>query len=679
VVLLFIIIDFGEELTTTSPQESCSDSLRKSKISIGKACGSNMLHYCLLHWIVLCCWCSFSHIAAATRDNINHRGDLSHHSYDEDPISRVLSFDGEIWDFDGEESMVDIIQGSQANSMFGYSIAVHDNKMIIGAMGANTSKGGAYIYYRHEDEIWRVDKFLTLDDAVEYDQFGCAVAMYDYTVVVGANKREASDGWKTDAGAAYIYEKEGARWEMTMDLTPDDVTTQDYFGSAVSIHRNTTVVGCWGCDSMGSFSGAAYVFSKWDGEWQFNEKIFANNGARYNWFGISVSIHEDVIAVGATGVTSGATLEKTGAAYLFCNTHDDRQYDGMRYVECAELLPGDGREGDSFGASVAIHSGVVVVGSPMADPQSGEMENIGAVYMYYQDIYNDWHYLQKMTAYEPSIDGHFGKSVDVFNDIVVVGGYNASGSGAVYIYGEEYELSQFEADTDAVWKLAFIMTPPEEEELGDFYGYSVALYDATVVVGAHGMDVSRSANGVSRTLSHAGGVYSYYGGTSRIRVPYAQYETTESSSSAALWVVLGVFLAAVLVLTIGGGFLLYNKRTYGVYVPRNRIDSSPISDWLPSSFHKAFGAEGEYATASLDSSHGISSSHGMIPPDATTGGVNNSSASSAKMSSNDQMNKLFDADEEFDKDQQMLDDSLSKFQLKRQNRISIKKKKGDGS
>jgi hypothetical protein len=34
-------------------------------------------------------------------------------------------------------------------------------------------------------------------------------------------------------------------------------------------------------------------------------------------------------------------------------------------------------------------------------------------------------------------------------------------------------------------------------------------------------------------------------------------------------------------------------------------------------------------------------------------------------------------DDELDKDQQLLDDSLSKFQLKRQNRISIKKKKVD--
>ena len=468
----------------------------------------NMLQHCLFVFIVICCWCSSLHsgIAAAKQGTYIRSGfSTGHQFFEEDPISRALSYDGNIWDFQGEESVIDIIHGSKADSMFGYSVALYDRMMIVGAIGANTSKGGAYIYYRHEDEVWRLDKYLTLDDAVAYDQFGCAVAMYDYTVVVGANKREAENGWKTDAGAAYIYEKDSGRWEMTMDLTPDDVTTQDYFGSAVAIYLNTTVVGCWGCDSMGSFSGAAYVFSKWDGEWQFNEKIFANNGARYNWFGISVAIHDDLIVVGATGVVSGYTLEKAGGAYIFCNTHDDRQYDGLRYVECAELLPGDGLSGDSFGASVAVDNGVVVVGSPKVDDKSGVVD-AGAAYMYYRDIYNDWHYLQKMSPYVPTVGGHFGGAVGIESDLVVVGGYNASGSGAVYLYGEEYELSQFDVDTNAVWQLAFILTPQEGEgeggvsgveEAGDFYGYSLAVSGATVVVGAHGRDGKDNQNSLS--------------------------------------------------------------------------------------------------------------------------------------------------------------------------------------
>mmetsp|Transcript_16351 Transcript_16351/g.27351 ORF Transcript_16351/g.27351 Transcript_16351/m.27351 type:complete len:635 (+) Transcript_16351:143-2047(+) len=631
---------------------------------------------CLSSFVVVLCSLV---VATASIEHKGHLRESEDHAFHElDPISRELSFDGDIWDFKGEDS-VDIIPGLKANSMFGYSVAVYENKLIVGAVGANSSKGGAYIYYRHEDEIWRLDKYLTLDDAVAYDQYGCAVAIYDYTVVIGANKRDAENGWKSDAGAAYIYEKESGRWEMTMDLTPDDVTAQDYFGSAVAIYLNTTVVGCWGCDSMGSFSGAAYVYSKWDGEWQLNEKIFANNGARYNWFGISVAIHDDLIAVGATGVTSGYTLEKAGAAYVFCNTHDDRQYDGMRYVECAELLPGDGQDGDSFGASVAVHGGIVVVGAPMADTQHGHAD-AGAAYMYYRDIYSNFHFLQKMFAYNPSTDGHFGKSVGVHSDVVVVGGYNASGSGAVYIYGEEYTVSEFDADTNAVWQLAFIMTAEGDEEQGDYYGYAVAVHDATVVAGAYGMHSSVNFNGQSRTLSHAGVVYSYYGGT-RVRVPTRYVTSSGASSGAGFWVAICISALLVVSVSVGVGVLLYNKKAYGDYFRHGgNNQNSPISDWLPSSFSKAFGSEGEYLTTSLDSSHGISSSHGMIHDNSSSGG--DSAAKGSSQSSNsmdDRISKMLDDDDEFDKDQQLLDDSLSKFQLKRQNRISIKKKKGSGS
>ena len=600
---------------------------------------------------------------------------LSQPLHGSDLVSRGLSFDGEVWDFEGEEAMVDVIDGTKAYSMFGYSVSVHDNKMIVGAVGANNSQGSAYIYYRHEDEVWRLDKQLTLEYPADYDQFGCAVAIYEYTAVIGANKRESDDGWKTDAGAAYIYEKESQRWEMTMDLTPDDVTAQDYFGSSVALYANTTVIGCWGCDSMGSFSGAAYIYSKWDGEWQFDEKIFASNGARYNWFGISVAIQKDVIVVGATGVVSTYTLEKSGAAYVFCNVNDDQRYEGKRYVECAELIPGDGRNGDAFGTSVAIHHDIVVVGAPMADHKNGAPD-IGAAYMFFQDNHNDWHFVQKMFAYEPTMDGHFGQAVGVYDDIVAVGGYNASGSGAVYVYGEEYELSDFEKDTNAVWQLAFILKPDGGEVMGDFYGYSISVYGATIAVGAYGLEVTRSVNGGSQTLIHAGGVFSYYGGKSRIQMPSKYVSKESSASTLGKWMVGSAFILMILLLGTGSTYLLYNKRMYGEYFPTNRNDSYPISDWLPSSFNKAFGTDGgDYSATSLDSSHGISSSHGMISSDQQLGGISNSSAVENK---DDLMNKIFE-DDDVDKDQQMLDDSLSKFQLKRQNRISIKKKKHDGS
>lgn len=570
-----------------------------------------------------------------------------------DLSSKGLSYDGYVWDFEAEDASSELLLGQRANDLFGFSIAMHESKMVVGAIGVNNSIGTVYVYYRHQHQMWILDEVLSLEYPVANDQFGCAVAIYDYTVVVGANRRNSDDGYITDAGAAYIYEKKSGRWKMAVDLTPDDSTTQDYFGSSVAIYENTTVVGCWGCDAMGSFSGAAYVYSLWQGEWQFNEKIFANDGSRYNWFGVSIDVYKGLIVVGATGVASGSVLDKTGAAYVFCDTYDDKAYDGHRFKECAELLPGDGQDGDNFGASVAVQDGIIVVGAPKASYKS--IDEAGAAYMYYQDKYQDFHFLQKMNAYKPSRDGHYGNSVDIDQGIVVVGGYNASGEGSIYIYGEEYELSEFDRNTNAKWQLAFIKSA-ESEAKGDFYGYAVCVMNKTVAVGSYGMMAIRNVRGAEVQLSQAGGVYTYQAGMSRIPVPH-RLEKSHSSSSWVAWV-SGV--SAVLVLGIGAaGYVLYSKR----YHSDDSHDRAPISDWLPSSFSKAFGAEGNYSATSLDSSHG-SSSHGMIESAKEK-------ESAARSQFDGVKSKLF---EDEDEEQQMLDDSLARFQLKRQNRISLKKK-----
>ena len=50
-----------------------------------------------------------------------------------------------------------------------------------------------------------------------------------------------------------------------------------------------------------SSSGAAYVFLPSTGmfPWSEQQKLLASDGAAYDSFGVSVSVHEDVLVVGA--------------------------------------------------------------------------------------------------------------------------------------------------------------------------------------------------------------------------------------------------------------------------------------------------------------------------------------------------------------------------------------------
>lgn len=101
---------------------------------------------------------------------------------------------------------------------------------------------------------------LTASDGAGSDWFGCSVAVSNDTAVVGARMDNITTN---DEGSAYIFEKPQEGWAsmtQTAKLTASDGEAGDYFGSSVDISSNTVVVGAYGDDVNGSFSGSAYVF-----------------------------------------------------------------------------------------------------------------------------------------------------------------------------------------------------------------------------------------------------------------------------------------------------------------------------------------------------------------------------------------------------------------------------------
>ena len=98
--------------------------------------------------------------------------------------------------------------------------------------------------------------------------------------------------------------------EELFKLVPRDISYRNFFGFSVAIEGNLAIVGAWGDDGAGEFSGAAYLFDVHTG----NElaKLTASDAAEGDSFGIDVGISSDKAIVGAYrkngdgGVTSGA-------------------------------------------------------------------------------------------------------------------------------------------------------------------------------------------------------------------------------------------------------------------------------------------------------------------------------------------------------------------------------------
>jgi len=101
---------------------------------------------------------------------------------------------------------------------------------------------------------------IIASDGESNENFGNSVAISGNRAIVGA-RRDNVNG--SNSGSAYIYHWDGFDWGE-YKLIPDDGNFLDYFGHSVAISGDKAIVGAYGDDDNGSYSGSAYLF-RWDG------------------------------------------------------------------------------------------------------------------------------------------------------------------------------------------------------------------------------------------------------------------------------------------------------------------------------------------------------------------------------------------------------------------------------
>jgi hypothetical protein len=185
-------------------------------------------------------------------------------------------------------------------------------------------------------------------------------------------------------------------------------------------------------------------------------KLVAADAAEDDEFGGSVAIDGDTVVVGAYRKD-----DETGAVYVL------RASDGE---ELAKLTASDAAADDKFGYSVAIDGDTIVVGT-----YRGE-----AAYVFRTtDGGATYGQVAILTASDAAEDDYFGYSVAIDGATIVIGAYGAGTGGAVYIL----RTSDGGATYDQVAKLT-----AADAAANDYFGYSVAIDGATIVIGAYGDD-----------------------------------------------------------------------------------------------------------------------------------------------------------------------------------------------
>ncbi len=304
---------------------------------------------------------------------------------------------------------------------------------------------GVHIFTRR-GAVWNATEpvWIPFPDADQYAGHILAISENGDTIAVGGIGIVPGYGSEIDEstlalGAVYVYTRPSAGWAPTVSgikIPSPEGQFGDRFGESLAISGGTIVVGAPNDDhDEWVSSGAAYVFARPSGGWAASvqaQKLTAPAGEHWSQFGYAVSISGNTIVVGAPSEDNLNGYD-AGAAYVF--ERGARGW-GASTAPAKLVAPDATPRFAGFGHSVAISRGTIVVGAPGA---SRAWVADGAAYVFRRPNggWNKPYVVDRLVAPSPRLYGHFGSSVAITRDAIVVGGnegYGASGENEVFIF-----------------------------------------------------------------------------------------------------------------------------------------------------------------------------------------------------------------------------------------------------
>ena len=344
--------------------------------------------------------------------------------------------------------------------------------------------------------LWTNQKQLLASDRMANDSFGSSVAVIGDTAVIGAPS--VNIGGQPYAGQVYVFTRSGGVWSESQKLNGAG-STNEFFGYSVALSSDTLAVGA----SHGGSGkpGMVYIFAlDGGGKFKISQSFDSGEATGEDAFGLALALQGDRLIVGAPGAASGAFVN-AGKAYYYTRTMAGSMFSQTQKIDAGM----DAMDNNSFGAAVALDGETLAVGSGDSsnpDPFSRP----GAVHVFINS--GTFKVSQKLISSDRAGSDQFGNALALSKDTLVVGAkYVNLGktalAGAAYVFtrptatdlfGEKQKLVA--ADAGNAW----------------FFGISCAISADMVIVGAQ----DAAATG----LSQAGAVYVFrLSGTTYVPAP----------------------------------------------------------------------------------------------------------------------------------------------------------------
>ncbi|MEE4174312.1 MAG: hypothetical protein V2I57_08680 [Xanthomonadales bacterium] len=402
---------------------------------------------------------------------------------------------------------------------------------------------------RAQEAGFSPDTYFKASNTRGRDEFGQSVSISGDTAVIGAYLEDSGardvdgnelDDSAPDAGAAYVFIRDGGRWRQQAYLKASNADRDDRFGWAVAVDGDLIVVGApeedGGGDGVGapdsdnsaSNAGAAYVFERRNRSWQQVAYLKPDNPDPRDRFGTAVAIDGERILVGApressdaTGVNGDGSNNRSlnsGAVYVFARSN--RGWEQEAYLKASNT-----GSNDRFGAAVAIDGTDIAVGAPGegsdavgvgGDPDNNFAVDSGAVYVFELDD-DRWGQIAYVKAFNTETGDLFGTAVDITDLELLAGAVGEDGSAP----GVNGAFDDLRRDAGAAYVylrdgLDWIPTAylkASNPDFDDAFGSAVALDRRRIVVSApfeDGAGTGTEGDDSNNGASDSGAAWSFF-------------------------------------------------------------------------------------------------------------------------------------------------------------------------
>ncbi|MEQ8358878.1 MAG: T9SS type A sorting domain-containing protein [Cytophagales bacterium] len=339
----------------------------------------------------------------------------------------------------------------EAGARFGHSVAIYGNYAVVGApfedVGTTLENDGAVYVFKRSGSTWSQDAKLVASFPDTDDNFGMSVGIWSDVIIAGApNDDDDANGANdvANAGAVFIYEHNGSSWNLADKVVPSTRSDNDYFGWDVDVNSGYyALAGAPDEDEDASGantedeSGAAYILEDVNGTWQIVQKLDADDRDSDDHFGYSVATFESYLIIGAPfdEHDQNGANSSTNAGSAYIFEDD-----AGSWVQVDKVQSTDRDAGDHFGISVGIDGNYVIVGSYLDDEDSvnaNSLRESGSADIFKRNSSTGaWDSEERISAFDRDDDDNYGWSVALDGEYAIVGAPNEKNSaGSAYFYG----------------------------------------------------------------------------------------------------------------------------------------------------------------------------------------------------------------------------------------------------